>query len=98
MMTSYLCIVLPLESVSQDCLPDLAHLVRLSMASVTLDVQPLADALLPEGVMTATNPFNESQTQEERAQIVEANVRVRWPLRILSRNLSFGFVMASASA
>ena len=47
------------------------------MASVTLDVQPLTDALFPEGVMTTSNSLYESQAQQERAQVVEAYVRVR---------------------
>lgn len=61
MMTSYLCIVLNLKSVSQDCLPDLTFLVRFGVASVTMDVQSLTDAFLSKSVKTApdsrsTNP------------------------------------------
>lgn len=56
-----------LESVSQDSLPDLTYLVRLGVASLTLDVQLLTDALHSEDVVTPSNPFNESQTQQEGA-------------------------------
>ena len=66
-----------LESVSQDSLPDLAYLVGLGVASLTLDVKSLTDALHSEDVVTPSNSFNESQTQQEGAQILEAYIRIR---------------------
>ena len=59
--------MLLLESISQDSLPDLAYLVGLSVASLTLDVQSLTDALHSEDVVTPSNPFNESKIHQEGA-------------------------------
>ena len=45
----------------QDDLSHLPDLVRLRMASVTLEVDPLTNAFSPEGMVTSPHPFYESQ-------------------------------------
>jgi len=52
---------LPSEAIRQNNLSDLPNLIRLRMASITLQVDPFADALSPEGMVTSPHPFYESQ-------------------------------------
>ena len=62
MTPSYLCIsLLPSEAMHQNDPPDLPNLVRLRVASITLQVYPLTDAFSPEGVVTSPHSFYESQ-------------------------------------
>jgi len=58
-------------------LPDLPYLVRFGVASVALNVQLLTEAFLSEDVMTSAYPFDKPQAQQERPQVVEANVCIR---------------------
>lgn len=46
------------------------------MASVTLDVQLLPNTFSSEDVMTSLHPLNESKTQEEASEVVEAYVGI----------------------
>ena len=62
---------------SQDYLSNLSNLVRFGMATITLQVYPFTDATSPEDVVASAYPFSESQSQEEQAKVVKADIRIR---------------------
>ena len=47
------------------------------MASVTLQVYQLANALLPEDVVASAHPLDESQAHQKQAEAVEAYIHIR---------------------
>ena len=51
-------------------------MVRLGVASITLQVYTFADAFLPEDMMTFSYPLDESQAQEELPEVVETDIGV----------------------
>ncbi|MCE2467828.1 MAG: hypothetical protein J4G06_07355 [Caldilineaceae bacterium] len=47
------------------------------MTSITLQIDSVQDIGIPEDVMTAANPLDESELQKQVPQVIEADIRVR---------------------
>lgn len=63
------------------------------MAPVTLQVYSLVDVFLSEYVMASPHSFNKSQAQKKKSEPFEADIGICRPLKILSRNSSFRFIV-----
>lgn len=56
---------------------NLSYLIRLRVATIPLQIQPLCNPFHPEYVMAATCPLSESQPAQQRKHIIETYVGVR---------------------
>jgi hypothetical protein len=54
----------------------LADLLHLRFAAITLQVDTLFNTFLSEDMVTAFNPFFESQIQQQLAKAVELDIRI----------------------
>jgi hypothetical protein len=58
---------------------DLLDLIRLGLATSGLEIQDLGHAVSGEDMMVTANPLGEAQMDQQRAEVIEADVRVRRP-------------------
>jgi hypothetical protein len=64
------------QSIRQNNAAHLTNLVNFGLAAVTLEVDPVVDAVLSENMVAAPYSFFETELVKQLAQIVEVDVRI----------------------
>jgi hypothetical protein len=76
MITSYLDIVFPSQSVPQENATYLPDLIHFGSPAFGLQIEDLLDPVVREDVMAATDPLLEAQAEQETPHLLKADVGV----------------------
>lgn len=75
------------QLVFQDHTADLTDLIRFRLASVTLQIDFLRNALLPEDMLAASYTLCKSSVSQQATQLVKADICIRLALKNLLQEL-----------